>query len=229
MKKCSLCHTSTRSERWREENGKEAQKKSVQFHSLFASSGFGFAYNAAPSTKLEECQCVFVVQSFFVLFSSFFSLFFCSFRFFPFYILFASILLHISFKSIDFFFLFLSYSTCIRFDKDYPIRKSKKKNCCRWNSICEYYLSTHLRHILIHPFFFCHNSYMNSFQLKFLRKHWNKGSCFFFLLFNGSAWRICAYSVYASSQYRIMIAKIFPTKYFSVIFLPIDYPNGWRR
>lgn len=71
----------------------------------------------------------------------FFPFFLISFSVSPFYILFDSIFyISLYWNSHWFFFLYSPRQ-----------RLSNKKNCSRWNSICEYYLSIHLKHILVHP------------------------------------------------------------------------------
>lgn len=192
-----------------EQNRKEAQKKcSISFP--FCLIRFWFAYNAAPSTKLAQCQCVFVVQSFSVLFSTS-SLLFFSFSLFglfsllyPFRFDFTSYFVQIYWFSFSFSFEFRLHSPRQRLSN-----KKKKKEKILLS------MKFNLRILLKHAFeaypssslFLLPQLIYERVSIKIVAYTLKQRELFFLSLFNGSVRRRCAYSVHASSQYRITIAK----------------------
>lgn len=166
-------HTNTHTRKW-------SQRKKGTNPFLFASLYFRFPWNAPY--LLNDCQSVFAVWS------SFFLVFLFDFFFL---ILHFSILFVIFFDSIDYFRFCCFPTKIIHYERD---KKRKKKNCCRWNSICEYHSNMHFFHIRAHPVpFVLARSLLASFayfvpphnmwtiSIKIMNK-WNKDLCFFLTL-----------------------------------------------
>lgn len=129
--------------------------------------------------RLSVCFCC-MKQLFLVFLFDFFLLFL------HFFILFV-----IFFDSIDYFRFCCFPTKIIHYERD---KKKRKKNCCRWNSICEYHSNMHFFHIRAHPvpfvlarsllasfayFILPHN--MWTISIKIMNK-WNKDLFFFLTL-----------------------------------------------